>query len=442
MQFICTVVSQVKIISHQPVIVSRAEHGISRKDISENALKVLYRLKKGGYAAYLVGGGVRDLLLGKHPKDFDVATNASPEQVKALFSNCRLIGRRFRLAHIHFGRDIIEVATFRGHHESGEGEGVVENGMILRDNVYGTLEEDAVRRDFTINALYYNIADFSVVDYTGGLQDLKEHILKLIGDPVVRSKEDPVRMLRAIRFAAKLEFKLDRSIDNLIRELGELLENIPAARLFDEILKIFLSGHAVTGYKLLKEHGLLQHLFPLTTPLIKENDYSDNFITHALANTDKRIHEEKPVTPAFLFASLLWLPVQQRAKQLNEKGMTPLQSTQVAGDEVVRDYVGYVSLPKRFSFPMREIWINQVRLEMRRGKRPLRLLQQPRFRASYDFMLLRNQAGEELQELCDWWTQFQEENEDQQRHMINKVKPKGPGGKKRRRRKPKMRDHS
>ena len=399
---------------------------------------MLYRLKKGGYAAYLVGGGVRDLLLGKHPKDFDIATNASPEQVKSLFSNCRLIGRRFRLAHIHFGRDIIEVATFRGHHENGEGEGIVENGMILRDNVYGTLEEDAVRRDFTVNALYYNIADFSIVDYTNGLADLKKRTLKLIGDPLVRFKEDPVRMLRAVRFAAKLEFQLDESIDSLIREQGELLENIPAARLFDEILKLFLSGHAVTAYKLLKEHSLLQYLFPLTSPLIKENDYSDLFITHALANTDKRIQEEKPVTPAFLFAAFLWLPVQQRAKQLQEQGMTSLQATQVAGDEVVRDYVAYVSLPKRFSFPMREIWINQVRLEMRRGKRPLRLLQQARFRASYDFMLLRSQAGEDLQELCDWWTQFQEENEDQQRHMVNKLKGKGPGGRKRHRsRKPK-----
>jgi len=426
-------------ISHQPTIIPRDEHCISRKDISEYALKVLYRLKKGGYEAYLVGGGVRDLLLGKHPKDFDVATNASPEEIKALFRNCRLIGRRFRLAHVHFGREIIEVATFRGHHETGEGEGVIENGMILRDNVYGTLEEDAVRRDFTVNALYYNIADFSVVDYTGGLQDLQDHKLRLIGDPMVRFQEDPVRMLRAIRFAAKLEFQLHETIDSLIAEQGELLANIPAARLFDEVLKIFLSGHAVTAYKLLKEHDLLQYLFPLTAPLIKDDDYSDQFITHALDNTDKRIHEDKPVTPAFLFAALLWLPVRQQAHLLQEQGMPPLQAMQVAGDEITREYVGYVSLPKRFSFPMREIWINQLRLEMRRGKRPLRLLQQPRFRASYDFMLLRNQAGESLQELCDWWTQFQVENEDQQRHMVNKLKgDKGPGKKRRRhRRKPK-----
>lgn len=369
-----------------------------------------------------------------------MATNASPEQVKALFSNCRLIGRRFRLAHVHFGREIIEVATFRGHHESSEveGEGVVENGMILRDNVFGSLEEDAVRRDFTVNALYYNIADFSVVDYTDGLKDLKDHTLRLIGDPVVRFQEDPVRMLRAIRFAAKLEFHLDETIHAQIVEHGDLLANIPAARLFDEILKIFLSGHAVTAYKLLKEHNLLQYLFPLTSPLIKENDYSDQFITDALSNTDKRIHEEKPVTPAFLFAALLWLPVQQQAALLQEQGMTPLQAMQVAGDEVTREQVAYVTLPKRFSFPMREIWINQLRLEMRRGKRPLRLLQQPRFRASYDFMLLRNQAGESLQELCDWWTQFQTENEDQQRHMVNKLsqnKGRGKGqGKKRHRR--------
>lgn len=404
---------------------------------------MLYRLNKAGYAAYLVGGGVRDLLLGKHPKDFDVATDASPEQVKALFRNCRLIGRRFRLAHIHFGREIIEVATFRGHHDTGDGEGVVENGMILRDNVFGTVEEDAVRRDFTVNALYYNIADYSVVDYTGGLSDLKAQKLKLIGDPLVRFREDPVRMLRAIRFAAKLEFHLDESIDSLIRELGELLENIPAARLFDESLKIFLSGHAVTAYHLLKEHQILRYLFPQTDGLIREDDYSDRFITRALANTDKRIQQDKPVTPAFLFAAFLWLPVREKARQLQERGMTTLQSIQVAGDEIVRDYVGYVSLPKRFSFPMREIWLNQVRLEIRRGKRPLRLLQQPRFRASYDFLLLRNEAGEDLQELCDWWTQFQQENEDQQRHMVNNLKGKGqPGKKRRRRRKPKMRPGS
>ncbi|MGD9389681.1 MAG: polynucleotide adenylyltransferase PcnB [Thioalkalispiraceae bacterium] len=421
-------------MTHQPVIIPRAEHNISRKDISEPALKVLYRLKKAGYAAYLVGGGVRDLLLGKHPKDFDVATDASPEEVRALFSNCRLIGRRFRLAHVHFGREIIEVATFRGHHENGEGEGVVENGMILRDNVYGTVEEDAMRRDFTVNALYYNIADFSVVDYTGGLQDLKQHKLRLIGDPMVRFKEDPVRMLRAIRFAAKLEFQLHETIDRLIAEQGKLLANVPAARLFDEILKLFLSGHGVSAYHLLKEHDLLQYLFPLTSPLLKDDDYSDRFISQALANTDTRIQQDKPVTPAFLFAALLWLPVRQQAGLLQQQGMTPLQAMQVAGDDITREQVSYVTLPKRFSFPMREIWINQVRLEMRRGKRALRLLQQPRFRASYDFLLLRNQAGESLQELCDWWTAFQEQSDEQQRQMINQLN-KGQGqGKKRRRR--------
>lgn len=387
---------------------------------------------------------MRDLLLGKHPKDFDVATDASPEQVKALFSNCRLIGRRFRLAHVHFGREIIEVATFRGHHENGEaeGEGVVKDGMILRDNVFGSLEEDAVRRDFTVNALYYNVADFSVVDYTDGLKDLREKKLRLIGDPAVRFQEDPVRMLRAIRFAAKLEFQLDDTIKAQIASQGDLLANIPAARLFDEILKIFMSGHAVTGYRLLKEHDLLKYLFPFTAPLVKDDDYSDRFICAALTNTDKRIQEGKPVTPAFLFAALLWLPVRDNAALLQEQGMTSLQAMQIAGDEITREQVAYVTLPKRFSYPMREIWINQLRLEMRRGKRPLRLLSQPRFRASYDFMLLRNQAGESLQELCDWWTEFQVENEDHQRQMVNTVSrgngaAKGQGKKRRRKSKKK-----
>lgn len=400
-------------ITTTPTIISRSEHTLSRSEISENALKVLYRLKKAGYEAFLVGGGVRDILLGLHPKDFDVATDARPEDVKHLFRNCRLIGRRFRLAHVFFGRDIIEVATFRAHHEEGEveGEGVVENGMILRDNVYGTLEDDAWRRDFTVNALYYSVRDFSVLDYTGGMQDLRNGVLRIIGDPGTRFQEDPVRMLRAIRFAAKLGFKFDPEMDQAIHQFTDKLQGVPAARLFEEVLKLFLSGHAVRTYELLCQYGLFNYLFAATHDFLQRGDaYTDAFIRQAMANTDERIANNKPVTPAFLFAALLWSPVRQAAMQLQTAGMTELQALQEASYDVTSEQLQQIALPKRFRLPMREIWTTQARLTRRRGKRPYRLMDHPRFRASYDFMLLRNSVGEPLQELCDWWTQFQEED--------------------------------
>ena len=371
---------------------------------------MLYHLKKGGYAAYLVGGGVRDLLLGLHPKDFDVATDASPEEVRALFRNCRLIGRRFRLAHVHFGREIIEVATFRAQHDQaeGKGEGVVENGMILRDNVYGNLEDDAWRRDFTANALYYNIADFSLVDYTGGMVDVQNRVLRIIGDPNVRFQEDPVRMLRAIRFAAKLDFVLEPVMAEQIVKLGNCMENVPTARLFDEVLKLFMHGHALRTYELLREYQLFKYLFAETDELLNEfPDYLDSFIRQAMINTDNRIRENKPVTPAYLFAVLFWGPTRQQAELLQEQDMSTLQALQVAGNEVVDRLLKQVGLPKRFSLPMRDIWQMQARLMMRRGKRPFRLLEHPRFRAAYDFMLLRQEVGEPIAELCNWWTDFQ-----------------------------------
>ena len=355
-----------------------------------------------------MGGGVRDLLLGLHPKDFDVATDASPEEVRALFRNCRLIGRRFRLAHVHFGREIIEVATFRAHHDQGEGEGVVENGMILRDNVYGSLEDDAWRRDFTANALYYNIADFSLVDFTGGMADIKNQVLQIIGDPAVRFQEDPVRMLRAIRFAAKLNFTLEPMMSEQIIKLGSCMENVPTARLFDEVLKLLMHGHALKTYELLREYQLFKYLFAETDELLNEfPEYLDNFIRQAMINTDNRIREDKPVTPAYLFAVLFWGPVRQQAELLQEQDMSTLQALQVAGNEVVESLLKQVGLPRRFSLPMREIWQMQARLMMRRGKRPFRLLEHPRFRASYDFMLLRHEVGEPISELCNWWTEFQ-----------------------------------
>ncbi|MEJ2687595.1 MAG: polynucleotide adenylyltransferase PcnB [Gammaproteobacteria bacterium] len=402
----------------EPAIIARPEHTISRAGISPNAVKVLYRLHNAGYQAYLVGGGVRDLLLGREPKDFDVGTDAHPEQVQQLFRNCRLIGRRFRLAHVVFGREVIEVATFRALYEHDEDdeedddEGQarrVENGRILRDNVYGTLEEDAWRRDFTVNALYYNIADFSVVDYVGGMADLKDGVLRVIGDAERRYREDPVRMLRAVRFAAKLGFRIHEDSERALWELGHLLREMPPARLYEEILKLFMSGAALPSYELLRHYDLFDHLFPFTEEALAQEaqGFPQTLLTKALANTDARVNADRPVTPAFLFAALLWAPMSRWLTRFREQGMTEAQAIQSAGRQIVSDQCRHVSLPKRFSLPMREIWALQPRFEQRTGKRPQRLLANPRFRAAYDFLLLRGESGEVPEELCQWWTEFQ-----------------------------------
>lgn len=410
-----------------PVIVSRDKHSISRKGISDSALKVLYRLHENNYAAYIVGGGVRDLLLNKQPKDFDVATNATPEQIKSLFGNCRLIGRRFRLAHIHFGRDIVEVATFRGHHndDHADHESLLHNGMLVRDNVYGTLEEDAWRRDFSINAIYYNIADFSLVDYTGGLDDLTARRIRLIGDAQVRLQEDPVRMLRAVRFAAKLDFHLDAVLAEQIPAQAQRIAAVPPARLFDEVLKMFISGYAVRIYELLQQYGVFQEMFAQTAHSLLADPRLDGFIRQALHNTDQRLREDKPVTPAFLFATLLWGPVRDRAQQLQQQKMSRIQSIQEAASEVLAAQSQLVAIPKRLRLPIREIWISQARLHNRRGKRPYWLLGQKRFRAAYDFMLLRHEAGEtQLTELCEWWTRFQEVSDKERQQMCKALSPR------------------
>ncbi len=387
---------------------------------------MLYRLKDAGYEAFLVGGGVRDLLLGREPKDFDVATDAHPEEIKAVFRNCRLIGRRFRLAHVHFGREIIEVATFRAQHSGDEAGGVIEEGRLVRDNVYGTVEDDAIRRDFTVNALYYNIKDFSVVDYAGGVEDLEAGMLRLIGEPEVRYREDAVRMLRAVRFAAKLGFRIHPEAEKPIFELGHLLTEIAPARLYEEVLKLFMGGSAVQSYELLGHYNLLQYLFPQTAALL-ENDQSGVFhalILRAMENTDIRIAAGKPVTPAFLYAVMMWMPMQQRAKELRREGMTEVQSICEAGGEVLSEQNRYVVFPKRFSLQTREIWQLQPRLKRTTGSGPLRLLGHPRFRAAYDFLLLRAEAGESHQELCDWWTEFQVENPDVIPQAASRAVPK------------------
>ncbi len=426
-----------RIINTRSRIIPRSEHAISRSNINPNALKVLYRLKGAGFDAYLVGGGVRDLLLGREPKDFDIATNALPEEVKKLFRNCLLIGRRFRLAHVRFERDVIEVATFRGQGDGdSEDEARTETGRILRDNVYGTVEEDAWRRDFTINALYYNIEDFSVVDFVDGMKDLRAGVLRMIGDPEQRFREDPVRMLRAVRFAARLGFRIHRDTEAAIRTHGHLLEEIPAARLFDESLKLLQSGNGVATFEQLRRYGLFAYLFPQTEACLaqEEHGFPKTLVVRALANTDQRIAEGKSVTPAFLYAALLWEPVRQALAEREAAGEGELQALQDVAKDVVDGQLARISLPKRFSLPMREIWAMQPRLKKITGLRPVKLLEHPRFRAAYDFLLLRAEAGDDVGELARWWTEFQALDEN---GRLSRVRSEEKTGKKRRARRTK-----
>ncbi len=374
----------------------------------------MYQLYKGGYQAFLVGGGVRDVLLGRIPKDFDIVTNARPEQVKSLFQYCRLIGRRFVLAHVHQRGEIVEVATFRAHHDKGvvAGDGVTENGRIVRDNVYGTLDEDALRRDFTINALYYDISDFSVIDYANGLADLQAGVIRLIGDPVVRYQEDPVRMLRAARFAAKLGFSIEPESAELIPQLSGLLGNIPPARLFEEVQKLFLSGHATESLIQLQHYNLFKQLFPYTEACL-DNPIARAFVEQMLRNTDERISQDKPVMPAFLLAAFLWPALLPDLSNNSVKGMNQQEIWLEAFQRLLAKQQKYVAIPRRISVLIQEIWRLQLRLtRYRRGKtKCLNVLKHPRFRAGYDFLLLRAQAGEKgLADEADWWTEFLENN--------------------------------
>jgi poly(A) polymerase len=424
----------------EPVTIPRDEHNISRSNISRNAVKVLYRLNSAGYQAYLVGGGVRDLLLQREPKDFDVATDARPEQVKAVFSNCRLIGRRFRLAHVHFGREIIEVATFRSNRDGDdEGDRQLENGMLLSDNVYGNLEDDAQRRDFTINALYYSVEDFAVTDFAGGLEDLRKGVIRLLGDPESRFREDPVRLLRAVRFAAKLGFLIEPETEAPMTSLAPLLQDIPAARLFEEVLKLFLAGSALASFEKLRHYELFGQLFPATEEALSYEDHQFpiTFVNRGLHNTDLRIQQNKPVTPAFLFAVLLWEPVRLRTESLQAGGTHPYEALQIAATEVLAEQSRHVSIPKRFSYPMREIWQLQSRFFQRNGKRPQRLMGHPRFRAAYDFFLLRAESGEVDQADADWWTRFQQQPENTPAPKPSQATDESRPKRRRRRRRPK-----
>jgi poly(A) polymerase len=383
--------------------IPRDAHPISRKDISPNALRVLYRLREGGFGAYLVGGAVRDLLVGGHPKDFDVATSATPEEVKALFRNCRLIGRRFRLAHVVYGREIIEVATFRANIDDGSGDREThEGGRLLRDNVYGSIEDDAVRRDFTANALYYAIEDFSVRDYVGGFEDVQARVLRLIGDPETRYREDPVRMLRAVRLAAKLDFSIEPATATPIPVLARLLRESAPARLFEESLKLFLSGHAVASFEGLERHGLLGVLLPETAAALAANRTGAlrRMLIEGLRSTDVRVANDEPVSPAFLFAVLLWPAYCRELMGLQAQGVHAAEAQRRAADRVTVHQLTTLALPRRFSLPMQEIWLLQSRFSQRQRKRVFRLL-------AFDFLVLRQHASSEHNEDIEFWRDVQ-----------------------------------
>ena len=398
-----------------PQIIPRAAHTVSRKEITSGALKVLYRLHKSGYQAFLVGGCVRDALLDLHPKDFDVATDATPEEVRALFDNCRLIGRRFRLAHIRFGREVIEVATFRAAaiHAADDVEHDHE-GRIIRDNVYGKIEEDVWRRDFTCNALYYNIADFSIWDYVNGVRDIERRRLVLIGDADNRLREDPVRMLRAVRFAAKLNFTIDESLAAAIDNDVELLANVPAARLFDEFLKMFETGFAEKTFDKLREYRLFAQLFPATDEELNKDPAFLRFVRAALDNTDRRVAAGKSVTPMFLIGVFLWAPTERLAAlRRTEERMSESQSLSLAAYELAAQQQRRISIPRRFTVPMREMLALQPRFMHTRGKRAMNLLAHRRFRAAYDFMLLRSKVGQFDADVAEFWTKVQKQTAEQ-----------------------------
>lgn len=417
------------------------DYSIFPDQISNAALEVVDRLEQAGYQAYLVGGCVRDLLVGGQPKDFDIATNATPEQVKGLFRRAHIVGRRFRIVHVRTGREITEVTTFRAHHQEGaKGEAAAsEEGMLLRDNVYGDIESDALRRDFTMNALYYSPSQGEITDYSTGMADIQARQIRMIGDPATRYQEDPVRMLRAVRLAAKLQFEIEEDTASAIYDHAHLLANVAPARLFDEMVKLLMNGHAAAVYPQLKEFGLFECLFPATAELLEHDPIADRLIHQATINTDTRIHNNMRVTPAFIFAVILWPAVVARQAQLMADGVPAMPALQQASQWVIHRQVQRIAIPRRFTIPIREIWELQPRLPRRSGSQAFRVLGHPRFRAAYDFLLLREQAGEDHQGLGDWWTRFQEVGEAERKAMVAALQGDGrkrAGKRSPRRRKP------
>ncbi|MBS1270039.1 MAG: Poly(A) polymerase I [Gammaproteobacteria bacterium] len=407
-------------------IIPPTAHPIPPSAVSQTAVEVVKTLTRAGHQAYLVGGCVRDLLLGRQPKDFDVATEAPPERVRELFRRCRLIGRRFRLAHVRIGRDVIDVATFRaapgpsdGSDHDGARRSVTEAGQIMRDNVYGTIETDSLRRDFSINALFYDPIEETVIDYVDGFRHLERRELVSIGNPFERFREDPVRMLRAIRFSESLGLSTPDDIRDTISELGNLLHHVPPARMFDEVLKLFHSGHAQEILAKLRSFGLFRFLFPFT-----EESFVDDTVSLAelgSRNTDQRITDGKPVIPAFLFACMLWEPMRADIDKLVEKRVPYRKALVTAMDDILRDQSQYVSIPKRIGFVVKDIWLLQDRLEYRSHRSVTAALSHKRFRAAYDFLLLRAEAHEVARELADWWTRIQEVEHHDQNKMIKAI---------------------
>jgi poly(A) polymerase len=388
-------------------LIPATQHGLAVQQLCPHATEVVRRLQQAGFEAYIVGGSVRDLLLGKIPKDFDVATDATPDEVKVVFPRCHLIGRRFRLAHVRLAGVLVEVATFRGQQISSSHTHA--DGRILRDNVWGSLEEDAIRRDFTINALFMDPISGEIRDFTGGYKDLMEGRLRLIGDPDTRYREDPVRLLRAARFVAKLGVEPDAKTAAPISELAPLLESMPPARLFEEVCKLFLTGHAVKTVEALQRFGLTRSLFPVLNETTEFDFEANRLLEKAMLNTDERIKQSKSVTPAFLFAVLLWPTVKSRTAKLMEEGKTEFQALEQAGDEVVSVQVRRTAIPRRFSAVTKQIWEMQARFRRTRGKRAMSVLHHMRFRAGYDFLLLRSVEDQELLPLVKFWTGAQKD---------------------------------
>lgn len=408
-------------------IINTQEHGIDVAQLCPSATEVVRQLQEADYEAFIVGGSVRDLLLGKVPKDFDVATDATPEEVRVVFPRSRLIGRRFRLAHVRLRGVLVEVATFRGEAEATGQRHL--RGRILRDNVWGSLEEDAVRRDFTINALFLDPVSGEIRDFVGGYDDLQKRRLRLIGDPETRYREDPVRMLRAARFVAKLGVEPHPQTAAPIAELAPLLEHIPPARLFEEVCKLFLTGHGKRSLEALQRFDLTRRLFPVLDK--GENPGRariDGLLWRAMENTDQRIAQELSTTPAFLYAALLWAPVRDLAARYQAEGRTEFQALEQAGEVVLAEQIQRTMVPRRFSSVTRQIWLTQARFRKTRGRNALKVLNQPRFRAAYDFLMLRLDDEPELAELCEFWTQAQKD------HPPAEAKPPTPRRRKRRRR--------
>lgn len=412
----------------EPTIIPKASHGVGREAISHGSRKVCETLQERGFAAYVVGGAVRDLLLGLRPKDFDVATDASPEEVHKIFRRSRLIGRRFKLVHVLFGEETVEVSTFRARTASETDE----HGRVLRDNIYGTLEDDAIRRDFTINALYYDPAAETILDYHHGMRDLQHKSVRIVGDARARYREDPVRMLRAVRFAAKTGFGLDERTRRPIRELAPLLGNVPPSRVYEEMQKLLLSGHAAAALARLRGEGLHHGLLPLLD-VIFEQPMGERFVQLALKETDDRVRTAKGVSPAFLFAALLWHEVLAAWKKAQAAGLRPIPALFKAMDTVLDIQTDKLAIPRRFTAVMKEIWALQPRFEQRSGRRPFALIMHEKFRAGYDFLVLRSASGEASAELAPWWEKFQRASESERQSMLHAPQP-GEHKKRRRRR--------